>query len=308
MTTTRTRTGKIWLGVGAAALVSTGGAAALVSTGGAAASDAATGSSPATPGVSRPSPSGVTIKLAQAAPAHDHGTGQPAEPAGGEGGSETGGAGLPANIRFLRDIGLIRGHLLVGDELVQQARWADGLPHFLHPIEEIYDAIRTPLKTKHIADFDAALKALAQTVKAKKPEAYQQALARVDTRLAGIEAAERATAGAAWPTTTVATVLALAQSAAGEYDGAIENGNITKPIEYQDSRGFVFYGAKLLAAVSSDLKAIDAGALDQAAVAYSYIKTAWPGPLPPGKPVLDQTQLLAAVSRFELAAGPFLNR
>ena len=297
MSKNRTRTGKIWLGVGAAALV-TSGAGGVVGAG-VSDSDAAG---------SRAVVTKSAVQLAQAAPAHDHGGDPAAKGAGGEGDESGGGSGLPANIRFLRDIGLIRGHLLVGDELVQQGRWADGLPHFLHPIEEIYEAIRTPLKTRQIADFDAALKALAQTVKAKKPQAYKEALARLDARLAEIETGERAKAGAAWPTTTVATVLALAQSAAGEYGGAIEDGRITKPVEYQDSRGFVFYGGKLLAAVAPGLKEIDADALAQITAVYDGLKTAWPAPLPPAAPVLDHAAVLAAVSKFELAAGPFLNR
>src|SRR4051794_22331541 len=63
---------------------------------------------------------------------------------GGEGG-EAGaayGAKLPRTLRVFRNLQLIRGHLLVGNELVEQGRWADALPHFLHPSAEVYPKIR----------------------------------------------------------------------------------------------------------------------------------------------------------------------
>src|SRR4051794_31883841 len=86
---------------------------------------------------------------------------------GGEGGEKgTAPSTLAPNLKFYRDVSLIRGHLLVGDELVRQERWADALPHFLHPAEEIYGGIKNDLRTYNVRPFEAALKALAQTVKA----------------------------------------------------------------------------------------------------------------------------------------------
>jgi len=297
MTSTRIRSRRVWLGVGVAALVTAGGAEALP--------DAAANQASAAP--SADSFSARPLLLAEAAPPHNHGAAAPGQ--GGEGGEggESGGSSLPANIKFLRDIGLIRGHLLVGNELAGEGHWSEGLPHFLHPVEEIYEAIRRPLKEKHMADFDAALKALAQTVKSRKREAYDAAWERVDARLNEIERAEKAAAGAHWPQTTVATVLALLQSATGEYGQAIEKGRIAKPVEYQDSRGFVFYAGKLLASVSGDLAKINPEAAGSLTSVLGGLKAAWPTAVPPPKPVMDHAAVLAATSRFELAAGPFLN-
>src|SRR3954471_12384078 len=95
---------------------------------------------------------------------------------GGEGGQggEAGAAynaKLPRNLRFFRNIQFIRGHLLVGNELVEQGRWAEALPHFLHSSEEIYPKIREDLKIYAVAPFASALKAPAQTAKAKRTRA-----------------------------------------------------------------------------------------------------------------------------------------
>ena len=111
---------------------------------------------------------------------------------GGEGGQggEAGAAydaKLPRNLRFFRNIQFIRGHLLVGNELVEQGRWAEALPHFLHSSEEIYPKIREDLKIYAVAPFASALKTLAQTAKAKNQSAYRTALASVEERLAQAE-------------------------------------------------------------------------------------------------------------------------
>ena len=76
--------------------------------------------------------------------------------------SEGDASGLDPRVRFLRDLGLIRGHLLVGDELVKQGRWMDALPHFHHPAEELYGGIAPVLKKHSVRPFDSALNALAQ--------------------------------------------------------------------------------------------------------------------------------------------------
>lgn len=74
----------------------------------------------------------------------------------GEEGREGGAAyaaGLPKNLRFFRDIQLARGHLLVGNELVEQGRWAEALPHFLRPSEEIYPKIRDDSKNYGVISY-----------------------------------------------------------------------------------------------------------------------------------------------------------
>src|SRR5215475_14404613 len=79
-------------------------------------------------------------------------------------------------IRFYRDIELMRGHLLVGGQLIGMELWDEALPHFLHPTEELYGLIEKYIKLHNITPFERDLKALAQAVKAKRKGAYEQAL------------------------------------------------------------------------------------------------------------------------------------
>src|SRR5437762_5131361 len=103
---------------------------------------------------------------------------------GGEGGEEGGAKGkaeLPPDLDFALKVSQIRGHLLVGDELVKQGQWAAALPHFLHPSEELYGPIRGKLKDYQTPQFSSALKLLSNAVKSKKGgEDYDKAMKAVE--------------------------------------------------------------------------------------------------------------------------------
>ena len=114
---------KIWLGVGA--FVVAGTAAAGV--GGPLPAAAASGlrGAPALPtGDATPSPVFQTCRHCS--------TCRP-RPGCRRGGRSQGLANLPPDLAFAARIALLRGHLLVGDELVKQQQWNAALPHFLHP-------------------------------------------------------------------------------------------------------------------------------------------------------------------------------
>src|SRR5436190_3255359 len=77
----------------------------------------------------------------------------------------TDGGPRDTRIRFYRDLGLIRGHLLVGGELIELGLWDEALPHFLHPTEELYDLMEKYIKLHKIRPFKLELGVLSQAVK-----------------------------------------------------------------------------------------------------------------------------------------------
>jgi hypothetical protein len=290
------KTRLIWLGLGAAALTTTipnphtqASPTAL---------DAATART-------RPTPAQGVLRIAQT---HQHGA--PAKAGAGEAGE--GGEGNAAKadadsrldpaVRSYRDIQLVRGHLLVGDELVSDGRWADALPHFLHPVEELYEKLGPDLKARKLKAFLQPLKALAQTVKAKNKGAYTAAFAQLVERLDAVDAGMKS-AQKDWLPFVVETALETLRSAAGEYGESIEDGKFTKAVEYQDSRGFVWQVERLLTSVDAALAAKDPGAATKSRTELAALKAAWPAVLPPAKPVLDTSQVAAAISKIELALG-----
>jgi hypothetical protein len=273
---------KIWAGLGSVVL----------------ASSAASLSGAAAP---RPSDD-EAVQIAQAKGHGGHAAPMKAQTGEGEGGEGEGGsveANLPPNLRLYRDVELIRGHLLVGGELIEAGRWNDALPHFVHPQEEIYGGISGQLKALNVPPFLTALKALAQTVKAKNKEAYLRARTSVDERLASVEQALRVQEQA-WPAFALESMLEVLQTAAEEYEVAFEGGRISNVVEYQDSRGFVLEAERLFQSVADELEKKDTAATGAVRSALTDLKTAWPALQPPRAPAKDLGAVLADISKIEL--------
>lgn len=225
---------------------------------------------------------------------------------GGEGGERGGSAALPPDLDFAVKIAQIRGHLLVGDELVKEGQWNAAYPHFQHPTEELYGPLRGRLKAYRTPPFEAALKALANVVKSKKGGAdYEQALKSV---IDALDAADRGLREKQekWDSFSVETALEVLKSATGEYRQAIVKERIAKPVEYQDSRGFVWQAERMITAVAPALEKRDADALNQIRGVFADLKKAWPAAMPPPTPVKDYGAVLGDVSRIELAAGKLM--
>lgn len=243
------------------------------------------------------------VRLAAAAKKHDHG-GEGGE--GGEEGGAKGGAPLPPDLNFSLRVAQIRGHLLVGDQLVEEGQWAAALPHFLHPGEEIYAGIRGSLKDYNTPPFAAALKLLANMVKSRKGgDDYAKALKAVEDALAASDAGLQAKQQN-WNSFEVESALELLKSATNEYEEAIIKGRIAKPVEYQDARGFVWQAEKMIESVAPALEKKDAEALKHVREGLVELKKAWLAAMAPKKPVKDYAAVLGDVSRIELAAGKLM--
>ena len=223
-----------------------------------------------------------------------------------EGGEDAAIANLPPDLGFSVRLALLRGHLLVGDQLVKEKQWNAALPHFLHPTEEIYDAIRDKLGEYHVPAFDAALKTLANTVKAKKGGAdYAKALKPINEALAAADAALKAKQED-WNGFVTESAIESIKAATSEYKDAISNGRITKPVEYQDARGFIWEADRMIESVAPALQKKDAAALTAVRAGFAELKKAFPAAMPPRTPVMDHVGLLGVVSRTELAAGKLM--
>jgi hypothetical protein len=204
-------------------------------------------------------------------------------------------------------IALIRGHLLVGDELVKQQQWNAALPHFLHPGEEIYGDIKEELADYKVPPFDAALKSLADAVKAKKGgNDYTKALKAVNDALVAADAGMKAKQQANWPGFVVETAVETLKTATSEYQQAFVGGRIAKPVEYQDARGFIWQGDRMIESVAADLQKKDAAALSGVRAGLAELKKAFPSAIPPKTPVKDHAAVLGDVARIELAAGKLM--
>lgn len=293
----RTQT-KIWLGVGAFVIAGT----APVSPSGAATARAnlplnarAVGDPATETALPRVPASGFVLVQHRAA-------GEAGEGEAGEKGAKV---QLPPNLDFALKIALIRGHLLIGDELVKEGQWKAAHPHFLHPVEELYGGIRARLKDYNMPPFETALKVLANTVKSRKRDDYAKALAVVGDALAAADRGMKAKESD-WNAFVTETALEALKSATGEYEEAIVKGRIAKPVEYQDARGFIWQAETMLESVAPALEKKDAAALGQVRAGLAELKKAFPTAMPPKTPIKDYPGVLSDVSRIELAAGKLM--
>lgn len=225
---------------------------------------------------------------------------------GGEGGWR--GVPTPAqpadpDVAFTTTLLLIRGHLLVGDELVQGRRWSEALPHFLHPAAELYGDVREPLAERDLPPFGDALDLLSRTVRkggdaATYAKQRDDALETIERVLASVPAAKRGR-----PDFLVEVSTFVLATAADEYDAAFEGGQIVNVVEYQDSLGFVREVVRLLDANKAAFSGANAERFAEMRRQLDDLSRAWPSVTPPPDPVLRPDELLGLVSEVELSAG-----
>ena len=147
---------------------------------------------------------------------------------------------------YLLRLGMLEGHLIVGHDLLTARQGPLALPHFGHPVRELYDDVSDYLDAKKFPAFDKQLvkleAAVASAPYAPNTEAQYQVV---------IETVHRARELA--PADIRASVPAMMKicadtldAASGEYSGAIEKGRIQSLIEYHDSRGYVSWVGQYL--------------------------------------------------------------
>ena len=206
--------------------------------------------------------------------------------------------GEAKDIDYMTKLGLMKGHLLVAKELLDQNQPKQAQPHIGHPVEEIYVDIEEQLNERQVKEFKSNLVGLTDLVKSNPKDAkiktnFITSVQAVDSAIAILPTEERSK-----PEFVLQVINGLLDAANSEYGAAISNGKITAPIEYQDSRGFIVYSQELYKAISSQMvqeypeshKAID--------TAFVELVKVWPTAIPPAQAVKtpeDVTKLVKII-------------
>jgi hypothetical protein len=152
-------------------------------------------------------------------------------------------AAPPDATDFLFRLGMLQGHLMIGRELIDAGQTRLAMPHFGHPVRELYDDIAPWLDANKVPSFEASLVRLEAAV-ASAPRA-PATLALYDQVFATLQSA-RATTPAALRDSIPQMIQVCADTidaAAGEFSEALKGGRIDSVVEYHDSRGFLSYVA-----------------------------------------------------------------
>jgi Helix-hairpin-helix motif len=189
--------------------------------------------------------------------------------------------GEAKDIDYMTKLGLMKGHLLVAKELLDQNQPKQAQPHIGHPVEEIYIDVEEQLEERKVKEFKSNLVSLTDLVKSNPKDVkiktnFTTSVEAVDNAIAALPTQERSQ-----PEFVLQVINGLLDAANSEYGAAVANGKITAPIEYQDSRGFVVYSQELYQSISSQMtqehpeshKAID--------TAFMELVKVWPTAMPP---------------------------
>jgi hypothetical protein len=218
----------------------------------------------------------------------------------------TDGGPKDTRIRIYRDILLMRGHLLIGAELIELGQWDEALPHFLHPTEELYGLMERYITLHKVPPFKRQLQIQAQAVKARNTGAYRQAATVVEARISkALQVFRGFMTPQPFTSYTVRSVLELMRVAAIEYEASLDGEVFRQTVEYQDGRGFVAAGKAALRTHEGALRRIDAARFEAMMAVVADIEKAWPTPQPPPTPVLSVAALGRLVTAFEAASARF---
>lgn len=158
-----------------------------------------------------------------------------------QGREATAAGSVEADQELLEALGLLEGHMLIGQALMNAQETRLALPHFGHPVNELYTWLESRIAQRRAAPFEQELNALEAAAKAGATgealaRAFAPAIAKINA-LRGTIAPERA----ADPRFQLDHVATMIESVAGDYGESIERGRISNILEYHDSAGFLRY-------------------------------------------------------------------
>jgi Helix-hairpin-helix motif len=209
--------------------------------------------------------------------------------------------GEAKDVDYMVKLGLMKGHMLVAQELLDLKKPDQAEPHIGHPVEEIYVDVEDQLDERKVKEFKTALVNLQDLIKSKPNDpqlktSYTAAMKGIDNALQALPAAQRQSPGF-----VVQVIDSLLQAANTEYTAAIANGKIAAAIEYQDSRGFVLYAHELYKGVASQMAKSNPEAHKVMETKLSALLKAWPSAVAPSTPVLTTKEVSTLVGDIEAA-------
>ncbi|WP_414753026.1 ComEA family DNA-binding protein [Anabaena sp. CCY 9910] len=208
--------------------------------------------------------------------------------------------GEAKDVDYMTKLGLMKGHLLVAQELLDQNQPKQAEPHIGHPVEEIYVDVEEQLNERKVKEFKTTLVSLQDLVKSKPKDAkvktdFTASVQSVDGAIATLPAAQRSK-----PEFVLQVINGLLDAANSEYGAAIADGKIAAAIEYQDSRGFIVYANELYQGISSQVAPANPEADKAINASLTELIKVWPAAIPPATPVKTPEEVTKLVKTIEL--------
>ncbi|ARV63296.1 DNA uptake protein [Nostocales cyanobacterium HT-58-2] len=208
--------------------------------------------------------------------------------------------GEAKDVDYMTKLGLMKGHLLVAKELLDQNQPKQAEPHIGHPVEEIYVDVEEQLNERKVKEFKTSLISLQDFVKSNPKSSkvktdFASSMQSVDNAATALPADQRSQ-----PRFVLQVINGLLDAANSEYGAAIADGKISADIEYQDSRGFVNYVNELYKGIGSKMAKEHPEEHKVIETSMAELTKVWPSAIPPAKPVKtpeDVTQLVKTIEQ-----------
>jgi hypothetical protein len=207
--------------------------------------------------------------------------------------------GVAKDVDYMTKLGLMKGHMMVAKELLDQGKPDQAEPHIGHPVEEIYVDVEEQFQERNVPEFKTALMSLQDLVKSNPKDAklaanFEQSMQAIDGAMQVLPEQQRQS-----PEFVLQVIDGLLDAAGAEYGAAIADNKISAVIEYQDSRGFVNYADTLNSNISDSLTKENPEAQKAIADSMNKLKTAWPSAQAPATPVLPPEEVSQLIKTIE---------
>lgn len=206
--------------------------------------------------------------------------------------------GEAKDVDYMTKLGLMKGHLIVAKELLDQNQPKAAEPHIGHPVEEIYADVEEQLNERKVKEFKTTLISLQDLVKSNgKADSiktnFTNSMQAVDGAIAALPQPEREK-----NSFNLQAINGLLDAANSEYGAAVADGKISAAIEYQDSRGFVVYANELYKTIASNMAKENPEAHKNIQASMAELTKVWPAAIPPAtvvKAPVEVTKLVKAI-------------
>jgi hypothetical protein len=215
--------------------------------------------------------------------------------------------GVAKDIDYMTKLGLMKGHMLVANELLELKKPDQADPHLGHPVEEIYIDLEEQFKERNVPEFKQVLTEVQELVRSKPndpqiPAKFKAAMQAIDTAINALPESQRLA-----PDFTMPVINGILETATAEYTAAIADNKIKEIIEYQDSRGFVIYAQDtLFQKIEPTFTQKDTKITETLNTAFTELRKAWPAPIPPAAPAMTPDEVAAKVKKIEMTSQPLL--
>ena len=197
---------------------------------------------------------------------------------------------------YLYRLGLVRGHLLVGNALFELGEQEAAGTHSKHPTDELYAPMEMEFAARGTNGFAAELEAHAEAVAGGDEDAVQ---ARYAELVAAIAANENVVEVS--PVLAADVIARLVREAAVEYTIGIVDGKPANAHEYQDAYGFTQIARLWAQRMAADYPGHES-VFDRIGETVDGLADMWPALMPPAEVPHTASRLYGAAADIEIAA------